>query len=215
MFHLAGTLRPARGDTYESANLETTRAVADAVRDSRVRRVLFLSYPGADESARNPYLRAKAQAERMLRETGKELVVFRCTHIIGPPEAPGPTARSMVAERGKAVPVLGNGRQTVAPLYLGDVVSALVAAATTGAAGTYELAGPQRMSLDELVRLLNREPQARIRHLPTGLARLLGRFAPSLRGPMVDVLLRDSVADPTRAVTEFGLGLTSLRTVWA
>jgi len=45
-------------------------------------------------------------AENLLRGTGKELVTFRCTHIIGPPESPGPLAQSMLAKPGKKVGIL-------------------------------------------------------------------------------------------------------------
>jgi NADH dehydrogenase len=213
--HLAGALRPARGDSYESANLLATEAVAEALRDSLVKRVLFLSYVGAREGDENVYLRLKAAAERSLVESGKDVVVFRSTHIIGAPDAPGPTASALIARPGLKPFVLGSGRQIVAPVYRDDVVRALAAALTRGVPGVYELAGPERMSMDELVRLLNRDPGIAIVHVPDWLARLLGMLLPSLPGPMVEVLLGDSVGDSTAAVDAFGLALTPLSSVWA
>lgn len=213
--HLAGTLRPVGTNSYHAANVETAQAVARAVKDASAKRVLFLSYVGASEGARNPYLHTKALAERMLAETGKDLVVFRCTHIIGSPAAPGPTALAMLARLGRGVTVLGSGRQAVAPVYLGDVVFALEAALGDGPPGTYELAGPGRMSMDDLVRLLNRNPEVAIRHLPGWAARVLGVLLPTMPRPLVEVMVRDSVGDPSRAVAAFGLQLTSLRTIWA
>ena len=211
--HLAGTLRPTGNNSYHAANVQTTETVARALRDSAAKRVLFLSYIGASADAKNAYLRTKAMAERLLAGTGKDLVVFRCTHIIGPPEAPGPTALELIAE-GRPPTVLGSGRQVVAPLYVGDVVAALEAAIAGGPPGVYDLAGPEGMSLDDLVRLLNRNPRIRIRHIPAPVARMLGRFLPSLPGPLVEVMVRDSLGDPSRAIAAFGLKLTSLREVW-
>jgi uncharacterized protein YbjT (DUF2867 family) len=120
----------------------------------------------------------------------------------------------MIARPGAKALVLGDGQQMVAPIYRDDVVAALLAAARRGAAGTYELAGPERMSVDHLVRLLSRSARARITHVPAGLARLLGMLLPSLPGPLVDVMLRPSLGDPTAAVAEFGLTLTPLGSVW-
>ena len=45
--HLAGTLQPKGKDTYESANVVPTEAVAAAAQNSGVRRIVFLSYVGA------------------------------------------------------------------------------------------------------------------------------------------------------------------------
>jgi len=212
--HLAGVLRPVGKNSYQAANVETAEAVASAVKDGKAKHVLFLSYVGASEGSKNLYLRTKAMAERILAASGKEVVVFRCSHIIGSPDAPGPTALAMLAKPGKGVTVLGNGRQVVAPVYLGDVVSALLSAMRGGSPGIYDLTGPEQISLDDLVRLLNRNPQIPITHIPDWMARLIGVFVPALPSPMVDVLLHDSVGDPSRAVAIFGLELTSLRTIW-
>jgi nucleoside-diphosphate-sugar epimerase len=214
VIHLAGALRPRSGDSYEDANAGTARAVASAVRESRVRRILYVSYVGAGLEARNPYLRAKALAEQALVGSGRDVVVLRSTHIVGSPEAPGPTAEALLARPGRPAVVLGSGRQLLAPVYLGDVVAALRAAMLRGAGGIYELAGPEQLLLDNLVRLLNRDPRIRIRHVPPWAARALGALLPTLPAPLVDVMLRDSVGDPSAAVAAFGLSLISLRMVW-
>lgn len=119
--HLAGTLRPLHGNSYQHANVETTQAVASALHQGQAKRILFLSYVGASASSRNPYLRTKAIAERLLAATGKELVVFRCTHILGSPEEPGPTALALLAQPGRGVMVLGTGRQRSCRQFRGIV----------------------------------------------------------------------------------------------
>jgi nucleoside-diphosphate-sugar epimerase len=142
------------------------------------------------------------------------VVVFRSTHIIGPPEASGPTADAFRARGDRPVLVPGDGSQRVAPVFLEDVVSALMAGLVRGQPGTYELAGPETMTLDELVSLLN-GGLARVRHVPARVARLAARFLPSLPRAAVDLMLRDSLGDPSRAVEAFGLSLHSLRDVWS
>lgn len=64
VIHLAGTLQPKRPNTYQAANIETTRRVLDAVAESEVQRIVFLSYIGADPDSNNEYLRTKGQAEK-------------------------------------------------------------------------------------------------------------------------------------------------------
>lgn len=68
-----------------------SRLAADAVKRDQTRQLVFLSYVGASEASANSYLATNARAERILKETGVPVTVFRCTHIIGSPENPGPT----------------------------------------------------------------------------------------------------------------------------
>src|SRR5262249_25086621 len=121
--HLAGTLQPRKPNTYRSANLDTALATAAALAQSRAQRVVFLSFITAQLDSTNSYLRYKAEAEEALRATATPAVVFRCDHIYGPCDEPGPTASAFVAKSGKVI-LLGSGSQRLALLYRDDVVEA-------------------------------------------------------------------------------------------
>jgi nucleoside-diphosphate-sugar epimerase len=216
--HLAGTLQPRRGESYEEANVEPARIVADAAAAGSCERIVFLSYVGASASSRNAYLRGKAAAEELLVGSGVPTTIFRCLHIYGPPERPGPTAGAFLAEEGKAVTVPGSGRQRIQPLYIGDVVSTVAAAVTQPEppTGTFDLGGPEEMSMDEFVRALN-DPDVKIRHLPPPVARFAARLAPSLTPALMDLLLVDNLtATPAAQVSErFGFTPRRLAEVWS
>ena len=212
--HLAGTLNPADHD-YERANIVPTQRVARAVRPAQTRSLVFLSYVGASEQSANRYLATKACAERLLREAGAPVTVFRCTHIVGSPSSPGPTAASLLATGKNSVTVLGNGKQRVVPLYLGDVVTAIEAGISSGQAGTFDLQGPDEMSLDDLVRRLNGSAQVSIVHVPAVVARLFRFVGPKLPGPLIEVMLNDSRSEQPTAHLVFGFSLTSLDRVWS
>ena len=184
------------------------------MRPARTRSLVFLSYVGASEQSGNRYLATKARAERLLQETGVPVTVFRCTHIVGPPSSPGPTAASLLAKGKNSVTVLGNGRQRVAPVYLRDVVAAIEAAIISGQAGTFDLQGPEEMTLDDLVRRLNGSAKVSIAHVPAVVARVLRFVGPKLPGPLIDVMLSDCRSEHPTAHSVFGLSLTSLDRVW-
>jgi len=215
--HLAGTLQPKGKDTYESANVATADAVAAAAQGSGVKRIVFLSYVGAAMDSANPYLRAKAQAEKALSDSGVPTTIFRCLHIYGPPERPGSTAAAFLANGRRPVLVPGTGGQRIAPLYVGDVISAVLGAATLPDAptGIFELGGPEEMTMDQFVHHLN-GGQVRIRHLPASLARVLARLSPSLTPALMDLLLCDNVtsSDPGRVAAEFSFSLHRVEDVW-
>jgi uncharacterized protein YbjT (DUF2867 family) len=214
--HLAGTLQPRKPNTYRAANLDTAVATAAGLAGSSAKRVVFLSFLTAQLDSSNAYLRYKAEAEEALRAHGVSVVIFRCDHIYGPPSEPGPTAAAFVARSGRVV-VLGSGTQRLAPLFRDDVVDAIVAAALDPdtPTGTFELAGPEVVTVEEFAHRLNPEP-IRICRLPALLARLLGRFAPTLTPELVDVLLADAVPneDVVATARRFGVELHTLADVW-
>ena len=216
--HLAGTLQPKGGNTYESANVDTTEAVAGAVRGANVQRIVFLSYVGADPASTNAYLRSKGRAEQILHGTGVPVTIFRCVHIYGPPERPGPTAGAFIAKGRGPVSVPGSGHQRIAPLYIGDVADAVLNAAIDpeAPAGTFELGGPDEMTMDQFVRTVNR-PGVRLMHLPPVVARGLAHVVPSLTPALMELLIGDNVTatDPRETAQRFDTELHRLTDVWA
>lgn len=213
LIHLAGALNPPDHD-YQDANIAPTQKLIEALEGGCARRIIFLSYVGASENSKNQYLSSKAKAERLLQETKIPLTVLRCTHIIGPPGSPGPTASQMLLDGKRSVPILGNGKQLVAPVYIGDVVSAILAALQADINGTFDLQGPDEMTINDLVRLLNNSEKVRISHLPGTMARFLKYFGPKLPGALIDVMLHDSRSKNPTAAKTFNLSLTSLEGIW-
>lgn len=120
----------------------------------------------------------------------------------------------MKAAKDRKARILGDGKQRQRPVYRGDVVAAIVAAIKHGTPGIYELTGSEEMTADDLVRLINRNPEVAISHTPGWLGRFVSLFIPDLSTTVVDVMLRDSTGDPEEAITEFRLQLTSLQTLW-
>jgi len=213
--HLAGNLKPARGD-YAAANVATSERVAASISPATCRRIVFLSFLGADPGSANAYLASKGAAEASLRSTGVPITILRCSHIVGPPDQPGPTASSLIAGDWGLVTVVGSGRQRWAPVALADVVDAILAALEQGADGTFDLQGPEVYGLNHLIALLNRGRRVRRLRIPAWLARLL-RFA-GLPKALIEVLLADCVSPGppgvAMAAPAFGLQLTSLRAFW-
>ncbi len=203
--HLAGTLRPDRRSSHEEANLDTVRRMLAALARSSVERVVFLSSVGADPGSRNAYLRAKGEAERLLHESGLDVVVLRCTYIFGPPDDPGLTVSALRGGGSSGVWVLGSGRQRVAPVYREDVVDAIVAALDPRTFhGRFDLPGPEEMTMDDFVRTVNPDG-VKIHHLPAGVARCVAYVAPGLNPDLVDVMASDNLGEQHRADQAFGL----------
>jgi uncharacterized protein YbjT (DUF2867 family) len=165
-----------------------TQATVQAASEAGLARVLLLSYPGADAGSPNAYLRAKGIAEQAVRDSGLQHVIMRSTLVVGS------DVRWLRA--------LGRGGHRLAPAFVDDVAAVFAAADDRAqpVSGTFGLQGLDRVTADELVRLLGRE----------------GRRTALRRGPRIsrtaaEILASDSLADAPDAAAEFGVKLTPLR----
>src|SRR5437588_10624341 len=173
--HLVGGLDLPDERAYEWTNLVSVRMALEAAGRARVRRFLFLSYPGASPVAANAYLRCKGAAEEAVAASGIDHVILRCTHVYGP----GSRWLGQIARLARGWPsvVLGSGHQRLAPVFVEDVAAVLAAAddrdrATTG---TWGLEGPDRVTADELADLLAGKRRRKL-HLAGRTAARAGRL---------------------------------------
>jgi nucleoside-diphosphate-sugar epimerase len=217
VIHLAGALAPERPNTYELANVETTRRTVEGAKAAGgVGRIAYVSYVGASPSSRNAYLKTKGEAEELVRGSGIESTILRCPLIIGEPSRPGPTAEAFLADGNRPIRALGDGRQLVAPLYAGDLVSMLVAVASSeGPTGTFEVGGPETMPVDDLIHIIN-HPDITVRYTPVLAAAGVALFSKRITSALVGVMCSDSVPidNPQESAATFGVSLTPLDTVW-
>jgi uncharacterized protein YbjT (DUF2867 family) len=201
---LTGGLWPRPGEDPYAAVVEPARVFLAAAAAAGVRRVVVCSpaavgTPAAADPPANPHLAAKAEVERMVTASGLEHAILRCAHVLGP------GGRLVELLAGPApVPVPGDGRQRVAPVWVGDVAAAIAAADdAVELSVTWSLAGPDQVTFDDLVDAVHGAPVAK-RHLDGRAAQAAG-VPPSGPGPgplggltptQLEVLAADSLADP-------------------
>jgi uncharacterized protein YbjT (DUF2867 family) len=208
--HLVGGLNLPQRLDYESQIVGTLAPVLEAARNASVKRFLYLSYPGADREASNPYLRAKGRAEQAIAASGLEYAVIRCTHVYGS------GSQWMAAVRQRALArvavVIGSGRQVLAPVFVDDVAAVLAAADSRErvTSGTWALEGPERLTADELTDLLAGRPRRKL-HLSPRIAAILESATGTRYGfPLLEVLASDSLGDAPDAAAEFDVERTPL-----
>lgn len=182
---LTGGLWPRPGEDPYAAVVEPARVFLAAAAAAGVRRVVVCSPAAVGTSAppANAHLAAKAEVERMVAASGLEHAILRCAHVLGP------GGRLVELLAGPApVPVPGDGRQRVAPVWVGDVAAAIAAADdAVELSATWSLAGPDEVAFDDLVDAVQGAPVAK-RHLD-------GEAGP-LTPTQLEVLAADSLADP-------------------
>jgi uncharacterized protein YbjT (DUF2867 family) len=170
--HLAASIRDQpRGSIEELNGIATWRMVRAAQR-AGVKRFVFFSVLGASTHHRARFFRAKALAERAVGEADLHSTVF-APSIVYAPGDPWLTLLERMALL-PVMPVSGRGRACNQPIWAEDVADCVIAALQAPAAERdsterFELAGPQTLSHNEIVRLVLRS-QNRDRpllHVPT------------------------------------------------
>jgi uncharacterized protein YbjT (DUF2867 family) len=162
---LTGGLWTRPGEDPRAAVVEPAKVFLAAAGAAGVRRVVVCSPAAvASPAARaNPHLAAKAEVERMVAASGLEHAVLRCTHVLGP----GSRLLGRLAH-GDPVVVPGDGRQRVAPVWVGDLATAIAAADdAVELAATWSVSGPDEVTFDALVDAVHGGPVAK-RHLEPG-----------------------------------------------
>ena len=147
--NLAGILH---GPDFKLAHVELAQAVVNACRKAGVKRLLHMSALGADPRAPSEYLRSKGIGEQAaLAADDLEVTVFRPSVIFGPEDK----FLNLFARLAALLPVLalGSPEARFQPVYVGDVVKAMLASLELREAFSkrYDLCGPHECTLRELM----------------------------------------------------------------
>ena len=170
VIHLAASIRDQPRGSIEELNAVATLRLVRAAERAGVERFVFFSAMNAHHHSRTRFFRAKALAEEAVEESYISSVVFRPS-IIYTPGDPWLTLLDRLSHL-PAVPVSGSGRALYQPIWADDVADAVMNSLPS-ANSTYELAGPEVLSYDDIVREVLRASKRRRRliHVPLPIVR--------------------------------------------
>ena len=204
---------------FQRAHADLPAKIGRAAATAGVARVLHVSALGASTDAPSDYLRSKTAGEAALRAAFPETTIFQPSVIFGR----GDSFLTLFARLLQLAPVvpLACADARFQPVWVGDVVSALVAALDhpESRGQTYPLCGPRAYALRELVAYagqISGHPRPII-GLPLSLAYLQAALMELLpNGPMTRDNIRSMQVPsvcPEACTLPFGLTATPLETV--
>ncbi|MGH2764064.1 MAG: NAD(P)H-binding protein [Thermoleophilaceae bacterium] len=187
--HLAAAIRDEPRSSLEELNAVATLRLVRAAERAGGRRFVFFSAMGARHHSRTRFFRAKALAQQAVEASPLETTVFRPSIVY----APGDPWLTLLERFSylPAIPVSGSGRALYQPIWAEDVADCVVASLMASASGprrrSFELAGPDTLAYDDIVRAAL-HPTGRRRpllHVPLPLVRASLRALRKLGGPKV------------------------------
>lgn len=214
VFHLAAQagVRKSWGRdflTYTTHNVDATQRLLEATKDHALERFVYASSSSVYGDAVpipmredamvqpvSPYGVTKLAAEHLCllyaASYALPTVSLRFFTVYGPRQRPDMGFHRFIraALIGEPITLYGDGEQTRDFTFVGDIVAALIAAAERGRpAGVYNIGGGSRVSINEVLALIQR---------------ITGRTLDIRREPAQKGDMRDTFADTSRARAELG-----------
>jgi NADH dehydrogenase len=198
VINLVGVLK---GD-FEGLHVQGAANVAEAAAEAGAEALVHVSAIGADPDAPSRYGSSKGEGEQRVRAAFSRATILRPSLIFGPEDHFLNRFAAMI----RMLPVVPMVRPSVRfqPVWVVDVARAAATAALDpklAAGKTFELGGPEVLSMEELLGWLSREIGCRktLLPLPDQLAEMMARLTGWLPGAPITwdqwlMLQKDNVA---------------------
>jgi uncharacterized protein YbjT (DUF2867 family) len=168
---LSPLFEPAGGnERHDEVHRGGTENCLRAAADHGVDRFVQLSALGADPDGRTHYIRAKGRAEQLVRDSDLDRTIIRPSVVFGDGGEFVPFTRKLTPP--VLAPLPGGGKTRFQPIFVGDLVPMLAACLDTDdhRGQTYELGGPEVLTLADVATLARRAQGQSVRILPVPMA---------------------------------------------
>jgi uncharacterized protein YbjT (DUF2867 family) len=225
--HLVGIIGEDPSHTFESVHVRGTERLVDEALKAGVRHFFYQSALGASLSSKSAYMRTKARAEEIIRDSGMAYTIFRPSLILGPDDF---FTREMVGliTSAPVIPIPGDGERKFQPIYIDDWVKCFLSILRNPKYWdrVIELGGPEYITFNGLVRLYMEilGIKKKIMHVPVklakggvrvfGLAKKIGlKNLPPLSRDQLELLSEDNTTALDALKRDFGFEPVNIRKV--
>jgi len=206
-------------EEFEANNVTATKEVLSAVRTHAVPYFVGMSSSVVNSAADDFYVRTKTAQERLFAASDVPHVLLRPTLMFGWFDRKHLGWLRRFMERTPVFPVPGNGRFMRQPLYVGDLVSIIVASIEQRKTGAFDISGLEQIAYGDLIAMIHDivKPRARIVHIPyTMFWALLWLYArldkdPPFTTRQLEALVIPEIFPVIDWPNEFGIAATPLR----
>jgi NADH dehydrogenase len=142
------------GRRYEDINLQGTVNIVDAAKAAGVRRFVNICQLGADSKLPYRFLASKGKAQEYVAASGLDWTALRPAVIWGPEDEFANTFARLAPLSPLIYPIIGDGQAKFQPVWVEDVVSAVVRCLGEAApiGQDMELGGPEVLTMAEIER---------------------------------------------------------------
>lgn len=164
---LSPLFQPRQGDSrHMEVHLGGTENVVEAAEEAGLEYILQLSALGADPEGSTAYIRSKGEAEEVVRKSELAYTIVRPSVVFGDGGEFVAFTKQLTTPYVTGLP--GGGKTRFQPMWVGDLVELLGEAIDDDShwRETYELGGPEVLTLGDVTRLVYRSEGKSVSILP-------------------------------------------------
>ncbi|MBE7636189.1 NAD(P)H-binding protein [Sneathiella sp. P13V-1] len=215
VINLVGLLYEAGAQKFDAVHAEGAGNVAAAAKAAGASQLIQMSALGADEKGESAYARTKAEGEARVKAAYPEATILRPSVVWGNDDDFTNKFAQMSAMM-PALPLGEGGKNKMQPLWVEDLVDAIVKIVETPAlqGKTYELGGPDALSMAEIIDVITSVTERTMFVLPApySMMGVMGFFMglipgkPMLTSDQVKLTKADSVvSEGAEGFAELGI----------
>lgn len=181
--HLAAVTHAKSADLYRLINTESTKKLLQLAKDSGVKHFVYVSTTALGDAC-GAYGASKREGEQAVRQSGLPYTIVRFAEVYGGESQEGIERLIKIVKSFPIVPYVTN--TFLAPVYVDDALAALsVALYRIPENKTYIIAGPEKLSFCEAVRIIASSSRKKVLRvpIPQTFIRIAGRVFTFLSAP--------------------------------
>jgi len=142
LVHLVGASRDEPGCSLRDSIVKTTERVVSVAQGAEVQRLVYMSGYGVSHDSSEVYFRSKAEAEKIVQDSGIPYIILRASYVLGPGDEITP--HLLQEFQSGLVEIPGDGSYRFQPVYVEDVIDVIIRAASLEENESYsiDLLGP-------------------------------------------------------------------------
>lgn len=189
VIHLAEITYTNKPALYRQINAIGTKNLIHACQQNNVSNFILISSRVAGKKA-GAYALSKFIAEEELKKSNLNWLILKLSEVYGGKKDGAITKIISLIKRNSRVPIIGSGDYLISPIYVDDVVQAIVAATKSIRNlnhKTYIIAGPEEMTYNEVVEKISAKLNIKVRKLKLPI------FAVNLLATIISIFKRDYI----------------------
>lgn len=163
LVHLIGTGMQTIAADYESVNVQQTEKIINLCKKSHIKKIVYISGLGIDNSTTFGYFISKLKAEQLIIKSGLDYTILRASYIIGLND---PLSQNLSRQiKHGIVSIPGSGSYRLQPISIDDVCQVILACIANKKLSKQivDLVGPETISFEKYVQKFIRGTKAKIK----------------------------------------------------
>lgn len=180
VLHMAAITHTNKVSRYYAVNSDATLKLIEACKAQGIKRFIYISTRAISEEE-GDYSKSKAAAEKYVQQSGLDWVIIRPAEVYGSSGKEGVDMILNNIQKFPFVPIIGNGKYEIAPVYVEDVITSMINVIERRDVKNriYNIAGPESFTYNQFIdRVLSLKHLRKIKvHIPVVVFRFLAQVA--------------------------------------